>query len=200
MDVQNVQSRRIGIIQGTKRNAMLRLKAKSAIHFIGSDLLHHPKVVETQAHVHHAISKHDHLVRTARISYRLARMLKADVDICVRAAIIHDIDSRLGTLSTHGKIAAVWAEGLGECEAVCHAIETHMYPFGPKPRTREAWVLSLADKAASLTDITVAVGALMSKRARERRRHLMNNDPYWKQHVARRRQRRRPLLRATIDL
>lgn len=174
---------------------MPRIKVLSMIHHHGSDLLQHPKVVETQSHVHHSIAKHDHLIRTARISYRLARVVKADVSICVRAAIIHDIDSRLGTLSTHGRIAAEWAAGLGECEAVCHAIETHMYPFGPKPKTREAWVLSLADKAASLTDLTIALRAILSKRHRARRQELRMLDPYWQAHMEARRKRRRRHLR-----
>ncbi len=178
-------------------NAKLRKKARVAIHHVGADLLQHPKVVETQAHVHHSISKHEHLVRTARISYRLARMLNADVDVCVRAAIIHDIDSRLGTLSTHGRIAAMWAAQQGECEAVCHAIETHMYPIGPKPRTREAWVLSLADKAASLTDLTVALGGLVSKRERERRRERALGDVLWQAHVIERRDRRRRIAESS---
>src|SRR3712207_1757531 len=107
------------------------------VHHI-TDLLSHPKVVETRSHIHHSISKHEHLHRTARISYKLARLIRADVRICVRAAIIHDIDSRLGTLTTHGRIAAQWAAAQGEDERVCHAIETHMYPFGPAPKTREA--------------------------------------------------------------
>jgi hypothetical protein len=43
--------------------------------------------------------------------------------------------------------------GKGEDAAVCAAIESHMYPLGPAPTSREAWVLVLADKAASLGDI-----------------------------------------------
>lgn len=153
-----------------------------------TDLLEHPKVIETQGHMHHSISKHEHLARTARISYKLARLLRADTRICVRAAIIHDIDSRLGTLRTHGGIAARWAEAQGECAQVCHAIETHMYPFGPKPRTREAWVVSLADKAASITDLTVMVGGMMTGRTWHRRRMFMQSDPHF---AARPRRRRR---------
>ena len=153
-----------------------------------ADLLDHPKVVETQQHMHHSISKHDHLARTARISYKLARLMRADIRICVRAAMIHDIDSRLGTLTTHGRIAATWAAAQGECDEVCHAIETHMYPFGPKPRTKEAWVVSLADKAASLTDLTVMVSGIMTGRTWQRRRQLKQSDPHF---VARQRRHRR---------
>lgn len=156
-----------------------------------ADLLDHPKVVETRMHAHHSISKHEHLARTARISYRLARFMGADVRICVRAAMIHDIDSRLGTLRTHGSIAARWAEAQGECKEVCHAIETHMYPFGPKPQTREAWVVSLADKAASLTDLTVMLGGLVTGRTFVRRREFRQTDPYLRLRQQRRHRRRR---------
>lgn len=165
----------------------------SMIHSLLGDLLTHPKVLETQDHLHHSISKHDHLARTARISYKLARVLKADVRICVRAAMIHDIDSRLGTLRTHGQIAAAWAAQQGECVAVCHAIEAHMYPFGPKPRTREAWVVSLADKAASFTDVTVMLGGMMTGQTWRRRRALIQSDPHF---VARRARRRRHVTRS----
>jgi len=160
------------------------------IHSFLADLLEHPKVVETQQHMHHSLSKHEHLARTARISYKLARLMRADVRVCVRAAMIHDIDSRLGTLTTHGRIAARWAAAHGESDAVCHAIEAHMYPFGPKPRTREAWVVSLADKAASLTDLTLMVGGLMTGHTWHRRRKLQLSDPHFVARRAHRRHRR----------
>lgn len=162
------------------------------IHEYVTDLLAHPKVIETQSHMHHSISKHDHLSRTARISYKLARLMRADIRVCVRAAMIHDIDSRLGTLTTHGTVAAQWAAAQGECDAVCHAIETHMYPFGPKPRTREAWVVSLADKAASLTDLGVMLGGMMTGHTWQRRRTLQRSDP----HFIARRQRKRRFVRS----
>lgn len=101
------------------------------IHSFITDLLDHPKVIETHQHMHHSLSKHEHLARTARISYKLARIMRADIRICVRAAMIHDIDSRLGTLTTHGRVAANWAAAQGESAEVCHAIETHMYPLAP---------------------------------------------------------------------
>ncbi len=160
------------------------------VHII-SDLLLHPKVVETRSHMHHSISKHDHLLRSARISYKLARVMRADVRTCVRAAMIHDIDSRMGTLRTHGRIAATWAASQGENHAVCHAIETHMYPIGPVPRTREAWVVSLADKAASLTDLTICVTGMLTGRTWDRRRVLRATDPYYPVRKRRLRRHRR---------
>jgi glycyl-tRNA synthetase beta chain len=145
-----------------------------------ADLLSHPKVVETHDHMHHSIPKHDHLMRSVKYSYRFARLLRADPRVCLRAAVIHDIDSRLGTLTTHGTIAARWAADLGEPREVCLAIESHMYPFGPAPQTREAWVLVLADKAASLGDLKQFVRGLLDGSSIERRRRLKQTDPFYR--------------------
>ena len=154
-----------------------------------ADLLTHPKVLETQEHMHHSIPKHDHLLRSVRFSYRLARLLRADQRTCVRAAMIHDIDSRYGTLTTHGAVAARWAAEQGEPDEVCVAIESHMYPFGPPPRSREAWVLVLADKAASLGDFGQFVRGLLDGSSLETRRRLKVSDPFYRLRL------RRPPLR-----
>jgi len=160
-----------------------------------ADLLTHPKVVETRDLMHHSIPKHDHLIRSVRLSYRIAPLLHADQRICVRAALIHDIDSRNGTLTTHGTIAARWAAEQGESDAVCRAIESHMYPFGPPPTTREAWVLVLADKAASLGDLGQFICGLIDGTSIITRRRLKAIDPYY--HNRRRRLHRK---RSSIGL
>ena len=144
-----------------------------------ADLLTHPKVVETRDHLHHSIPKYDHLIRSVKYSYRLAPMMRADRRICMRAAILHDIDSRYGTLTTHGTIAARWAATQGECERVCMAIESHMYPLGPAPKTREAWVLVVADKLASLTDLSHFVSGLITGKTIATRRRLRASDPFY---------------------
>jgi HD superfamily phosphodiesterase len=158
-----------------------------------SDLLTHPKVLETREHMHHRIAKHDHLLRSVKYSSRLARLLRADERTCVRAAIIHDIDSRLGTLRTHGAIAARWAADQGEAHEVCAAIISHMYPLGPTPTTREGWVLVLADKAASFGDFTQYLRGLVNGTSQANRRRLELSDPYYQE-----RRTRRPLLRERI--
>lgn len=144
------------------------------------DLLGHPKVVETQDHLHHSIPKHDHLMRSVKYSARFARLLRANQRVCVRAALIHDIDSRLGTLTTHGQVAADWAAEQGEPPEVCQAIVSHMYPFGPAPQTREAWVLVLADKAATIGDLKQFVRGLLDGSSIEARRRLRQTDPFYR--------------------
>ncbi|NTV64575.1 MAG: HD domain-containing protein [Oscillochloris sp.] len=153
-----------------------------------ADLAAHPCVVETRYHMHHSIPKHDHMMRVVRYSYRLAHLFRADRRVCVRAAILHDIDSRLGTLANHGAIAAEVAARLGEPTEVSKAIISHMYPLGPKPTTREGWVLAVADKIASFTDMTSFVGGLFTGRSLEVRRKLCQTDPFY---AARHRRQRR---------
>jgi glycyl-tRNA synthetase beta chain len=150
------------------------------------DLISHPKVAETRHHIHHSIPKHDHLLRSARYSFQIAGVLGADRWVCARAAILHDLDSRLGSLSGHGAIAARLASEMGEPEAVCQAIVPHMFPLGPRPTSREGWVLAIADKMASLSDLTHFVLGLFSG-SLQRRRRLRATDPYV---GAKRRQRR----------
>jgi HD superfamily phosphodiesterase len=143
-----------------------------------ADLLDHPKVLETREHLHHSIPKYDHMLRTVKYSFLIARLLRADQRTCVRAALIHDIDSRFGTLRTHGAIAARWAAEQGEPESVQRAIVSHMYPFGPAPTTREAWVLVLADKVASLGDMKQFMRGLLDGSSIETRRRLYSSDPF----------------------
>ncbi len=149
-----------------------------------ADLLEHPRVIETRNHIHHSVPKHDHLLRSARYSYHIAALLRANQHICTRAAILHDLDSRLGTLTTHGAIAARCAADMGEPEAVSLAIISHMYPFGPAPTTREGWVLVVADKIASLSDMTHFVGGLFTGRSWRERRRLQESDPFYRKHTA----------------
>jgi glycyl-tRNA synthetase beta chain/uncharacterized protein len=158
-------------------------------HAVISDLLSHPRVVETRAHMHHSVPKHDHLMRVARYSYHLAPVMGADRRTAVRAAVLHDLDSRLGTLTTHGAIAARVAAEMGEPEAVSDAIVSHMYPFGPKPTTREGWVLVVADKMASLSDLTSFVGGLFTGRSLRVRKELCVSDPFYVRRGPRRRRR-----------
>ena len=144
------------------------------------DLLSHPKVLETQHHVHHGIAKYDHLIRVTRYSALLARLIRADERVCTRAALIHDIDSRYGTLTNHGEVAARWAAEQGEDDAVCAAIVGHMYPLGPAPTTREGWILSVADKAASVADLTDYVRGIVKGRSQQRKESLQQSDPFYR--------------------
>ncbi len=143
-----------------------------------SDLLRHPTFLETHFQLHHGGRKSDHLRRSARYAAWIAGLMGADRRVCARAALLHDLHSRLGTLSTHGAIAAEVAAQMGEREAVCLAITPHMYPLGPAPTTLEGWVLVIADKVASVVDGLHFVALLVSGESGRTRRMLREVDPY----------------------
>ena len=63
----------------------------------------------------------------------------------------------------HGHIAADRAKhtfGLSERE--CEAIARHMFPLAAMPRTRIAWIVTVADKAVASKEMTAAVGGYVS--------------------------------------
>ena len=149
------------------------------------DLLRHPVFLETRFEIHHNIRKCDHLLRTARFAWAIAGIAKANRRTCARAALLHDVHSRLGTWSTHGAIAASVAEDVGETKAVCDAIVPHMFPIGPAPKTREAWVLTLADKAATIADTLYFAFHALSGASLKERKLLRASDRFIRRRPAR---------------
>lgn len=155
------------------------------------DLLRHPKYLETRYQLHHGGRKSDHLERSARYAHWLAGVTGANRRVCARAGLLHDLHSRLGTLSTHGAIAACVAAEMGEDADVCRAILPHMYPLGPAPTTREGWVLVVADKVATVVDTLRFVAWMLTGESLRRRRMLCESDPFL------RRRDREPALATT---
>lgn len=142
------------------------------------DLLRHPTFLETRFQIHHNVRKSDHLLRSARYAWMIASVVQADRRTCARAGLLHDVLSRLGTWSSHGAIAASVADQMGESPDVCDAIIPHMYPMGPAPRTREGWVLAVADKVASVVDTLHFVVHLITGKSLQQRKLLRASDRF----------------------
>ena len=47
-------------------------------------------------------------------------------------------------------------------ERECEAIARHMFPLAAMPRTRIAWIVTLADKAVASREMTAAIGGYLS--------------------------------------
>lgn len=105
-------------------------------------------------------------MRTAILSYRMARALGADVRACVRAALLHDVGyfgwpSILKAILGHAVKSARIARALGEGEAVVRAIRDHMFPIsGRPPRDRVSLIVWLADKVDSILELLGLTGWL----------------------------------------
>lgn len=114
---------------------------------------------------HGKISTFDHCDSVARLSYRLNRKLHlhADVPTLVKGAMLHDFylydwhNEDDGKHRLHGFKHAKTARDNAKKhfnidDKTGHVIYSHMWPLNPErlPRTKEAWIVCVADKCISL--------------------------------------------------
>ena len=149
------------------------------------DILAHPSFQQLRAFEHHGVnnSVYDHSVAVAEAACGLAHLMclsESETASVVRAALLHDffgydwhgerfrrylshfsgirrITHMHGFI--HGHIAADRARHMfGLSARECEAIARHMFPLAAMPRTRIAWIITLADKAVASKEMTAAIG------------------------------------------
>lgn len=142
---------------------------------IVSDIIADDKFLKLKKDLHHSTSKYDHLLRVSKLSYKLAKITKADVVSTTRAGVLHDFfyGGRKSTLQNsylnHPYTSAINAKrvfNISDFES--DIIKTHMFhhtifrsivPFvNPyekvkisegKPKSKEAWIVCLSDLLVS---------------------------------------------------
>jgi uncharacterized protein len=133
------------------------------------ELMHDPYLLRMKCFVHHhKMRTFDHVVRVAEEAYKIAQRLPGKVDMksLLRGAMLHDYylynwrDHELWHyhhIKKHPKIAYVNAcrdfDDLNSTEKdiILHHMWPH--PFLALPRTREAWIVMMADKIVSPRDL-----------------------------------------------
>lgn len=141
---------------------------EEAIDVLVGDLKRHPLVERMKRYVQHGdISTYEHCERVTDASYRLNRFLRlrADERSLLRAAMLHDFylydwhKKDDGTHRWHGfhhakRAAENAGRLLGASEKERQIIGSHMWPLNltQVPRSREAWIVCLADKWCSLQE------------------------------------------------
>lgn len=157
----------------------------SEIQQYAGDILAHPSFQQLRAFEHHGVnnSVYDHSVAVAEAACGLAHLMclsESETASVVRAALLHDffgydwhgerfrrylshfsgirrITHMHGFI--HGHIAADRARHMfGLSARECEAIARHMFPLAAMPRTRIAWIITLADKAVASKEMTAAIG------------------------------------------
>lgn len=114
----------------------------------------------------------EHSLRVARYMKKMARVMKFDHRSAERVGLLHDLcfvdqderkqlkEQNQRYVFYHPKDAANNAGELcGDLSAdEINAIETHMFPLSKhRPRGRLSWCLTIADKAAAVSDFMVGL-------------------------------------------
>jgi putative nucleotidyltransferase with HDIG domain len=104
--------------------------------------------------------RRDHCIRVGYLSFRLCKLLAGDARVCARAGVLHDIgydyrevNKPLSQTFGHAKKGAAIAQKIGENPRVVEVIRTHMFPISGAPRSREAFIVWMADKIDALFEI-----------------------------------------------
>ncbi|MFB0563873.1 MAG: HD domain-containing protein [Candidatus Lokiarchaeia archaeon] len=104
--------------------------------------------------------RRDHCIRVGYLSFCLCKLFGGDARVCARVGVLHDVgyDYRevhkpLNQIFGHARKGAAIARKMGEDLRVVEAIKTHMFPIGGVPRTREAFIVWIADKLDTLFEV-----------------------------------------------
>jgi uncharacterized protein len=108
-----------------------------------------------------------HILRVARLAHRLAQAEGADVEVCVAAALLHDLVYRPKNHPESPQTAQMAADlvprwcretvGLeARAEAIAAAVASHSWSGGGTPASLEAAVVQDADRLEALGAIGVA--------------------------------------------
>lgn len=127
------------------------------------DLLDHPDVQGLHNTIAHwRRDRFDHNYAVGKLSYRLAKLFHANIAVAARAGFLHDwyhghAPGRKRFINAdqhHFRISHEAAQKYGEHPRILHAIRTHFWPWGRTlPKTREAWIVWMADNIIWLDDI-----------------------------------------------
>ena len=129
------------------------------------DLLRSPEVqaLQTYSH-HHKVSRYEHTLLVAQLSFRAARSLNLDCRAAARCGVLHDLyageSGRSGPISF---LQHAWNHPVRAAEnarqVTCltgkerNIIESHMWPMcRTLPRSREAWLVNVVDTFVAVVD------------------------------------------------
>ena len=121
------------------------------------DILENREFMQLGAISHHqSTSRLMHSINVSYISWHIARKLGCDARMAARAGLLHDFclydfkeKPPTGGFQAfyHPRVAARNSqEVFGISEREKSAILSHMFPLGPVPKNREAWIITMADK------------------------------------------------------
>ncbi len=127
---------------------------------IAKDIIEKDKFQSLRCEPHHGLSRYDHVLRVAKNTYRISKLLRIDYVSATRGALLHDYfndddynnTKGLKKGSMHPVIALNNARReyfLNQKEE--NIIVSHMYPMGKnKPKYKESWLVTSVDKSVAM--------------------------------------------------
>lgn len=125
------------------------------------DILYHREYQKLTGYVQHRNStRFMHCLNVAYLSWQMARKTGCNERTAARVGMLHDFclydfseKAEEAQVFHHPKVAAEMSREYFEIsEKERQAILAHMFPLGPLPTSREAWIVSCADKLCALTE------------------------------------------------
>ena len=131
---------------------------------IAKDIIEKDKFKSLKQDPHHGLTRYDHVIRVAKNTYRLSRVLKMDYVSATRGALLHDYfnDNDYHDIKgiKKGSIHPVIALNNARREYELNkkeenVIVSHMFPLGEvKPNCKESWLVTTVDKSVALYECT----------------------------------------------
>ncbi len=134
----------------------MSLKKTSEFLQIVDDIINNEKFLALKHELHHGISRYEHSMRVAKMTYMMTKKMHLDYERATRAALLHDffIDkdtecyTTKETFKVHPKIALINAKKYFDIDKKqANMIEAHMFPVSNIiPKYKESWIVTLSDK------------------------------------------------------
>ncbi len=139
----------------------MKLKKELEFNNIINDILKNEEFIALKYEMHHGISRLDHSLNVALLTYNCCHMLKLDnISEITRAALLHDFfrndEVDKNSFANHPKIALKNAKKhfkLSQLQE--NIIVSHMFPVcNVMPKYKEAYLVSLMDKLVAAKECT----------------------------------------------
>lgn len=146
----------------SKKISLRRYKrAKEFLGFIGH-IIEDEHFKWLQAHKHHIFfNRYEHLINASYLAYRLAKLVKADLETCALAGLLHDYHFTTLKSYSHAIIAAKNAARFEVSEEVIEIVRSHMYPLGrgkiDRAKGKNFWVVKVADFSAAIFEVSYSI-------------------------------------------
>ena len=136
-----------------------------------NDITNHPQFKELKDELHHGISRYEHSLRVAKMTYKISKKIHLDYERATRAALLHDffLDeqtkeySKGKTFKIHPVIALENAKHYFDLDKKQeNIIASHMFPVcNTLPKYKESYIVTLSDKLVAAHEMYRYKASLM---------------------------------------